>query len=51
MEDALLVELTDALQRVQRGDFKVRLDRRTGAAGSVVDAFNEVVSQQERQSQ
>ena len=50
MEDVLLVELTDALQRVQRGDFKVRLARRTGPAGSVVDAFNEVVSQQERQA-
>ncbi|HEY2791892.1 MAG TPA: HAMP domain-containing protein, partial [Micromonosporaceae bacterium] len=49
MDDALLTELTDALQRVQRGDFKVRLPRRTGGAGDVVDAFNEVASQQERQ--
>jgi signal transduction histidine kinase/HAMP domain-containing protein/CheY-like chemotaxis protein len=50
MEDALLIELTDALRRVQRGDFKVRLDRRSGSEGSVVDAFNEVVSRQERQA-
>ena len=50
MEEALLDELTDALQRVQRGDFKVRLSRRTGQGGAVIDAFNEVVSQQERQN-
>ncbi|HEY1487217.1 MAG TPA: HAMP domain-containing protein, partial [Micromonosporaceae bacterium] len=51
MDDAMLEELTDALQRVQRGDFKVRLPRRTGAGGAVVDAFNEVAAQQERQVQ
>ncbi|MEO3748439.1 HAMP domain-containing protein [Plantactinospora sp. B5E13] len=49
-EDAVLLgELADALRRVRRGDFKVRLPRRNGAAGEVADAFNEVVSLQERQ--
>ncbi|MFY1685697.1 HAMP domain-containing protein [Micromonospora sp. WMMD730] len=47
--DALLGELSEALRRVGRGDFKVRLPRRAGAAGEVADAFNEVVSLQERQ--
>ncbi|ROT33881.1 HAMP domain-containing protein [Micromonospora sp. HM5-17] len=46
---ALLSELADALRRVRRGDLKVRLPRRIGAAGEVADAFNEVVSLQERQ--
>jgi len=46
---ALLGELAEALRRVRQGDFKVRLPRRTGAAGEVADAFNEVVSLQERQ--
>jgi HAMP domain-containing protein/signal transduction histidine kinase/CheY-like chemotaxis protein len=50
MEDVLLIELTEALRQVQRGDFKVRLERRSGPSGSVVDAFNQVVSQQERQA-
>ncbi|MFC6018788.1 HAMP domain-containing protein [Plantactinospora solaniradicis] len=49
-EDAVLLsELAEALRRVRRGDFKVRLPRRAGAAGEVADAFNEVVSVQERQ--
>ena len=43
-------ELADALRRVRRGDFKVRLPRRAGAAGEVADAFNDVVSLQERQN-
>src|SRR2546423_9820071 len=45
---ALLAELAEALRRVRRGDFKVRLSRRTGLAGEVVDGFNEVVEMQER---
>ncbi|WP_460793034.1 HAMP domain-containing protein [Micromonospora sonneratiae] len=49
-EDAVLLgELAEALRRVRRGDLKVRLPRRSGAAGEVADAFNEVVSLQERQ--
>ncbi|MGX7676903.1 HAMP domain-containing protein [Plantactinospora sp. DSM 117369] len=49
-EDAVLLsELADALRRVRRGDLKVRLPRRAGVAGEVADAFNEVVSLQERQ--
>ncbi|MET8090121.1 HAMP domain-containing protein, partial [Micromonospora sp. NPDC005220] len=47
--EALLGELTEALRRIGRGDLKVRLPRRAGAAGEVADAFNEVVSLQERQ--
>ncbi|MEU9505854.1 HAMP domain-containing protein, partial [Micromonospora sp. NPDC048170] len=47
--EALLGELTEALRRVRRGDLKVRLPRRAGQAGEVADAFNEVVSLQERQ--
>ncbi|MGK5673388.1 HAMP domain-containing protein, partial [Micromonospora sp. URMC 106] len=47
--EALLVELTEALRRVRRGDLKVRLPRRAGRAGEVADAFNDVVSLQERQ--
>ncbi|MFC4021076.1 HAMP domain-containing protein [Micromonospora sp. GCM10011542] len=47
--EALLGELTEALRRVGHGDLKVRLPRRAGRAGEVADAFNEVVSLQERQ--
>ncbi|MGC4833254.1 HAMP domain-containing protein, partial [Micromonospora vinacea] len=47
--EALLGELAEALRRIGRGDLKVRLPRRAGAAGEVADAFNEVVSLQERQ--
>ncbi|WP_433389209.1 HAMP domain-containing protein [Micromonospora sp. KLBMP9576] len=47
--EALLGELTEALRRIGRGDLKVRLPRRAGQAGEVADAFNEVVSLQERQ--
>ncbi|MFI6227384.1 HAMP domain-containing protein, partial [Micromonospora echinospora] len=47
--DAVLGELAAALRRVGQGDFKVRLPRRAGVAGDVVDAFNDVVSLQERQ--
>src|SRR3954468_11769760 len=49
-ETALLGELAEALRRVRRGDLKVRLPRRAGAAGEVADAFNEVASLQERQN-
>src|SRR5919107_1953246 len=49
-ETALLGELAVALRRVRRGDLKVRLPRRSGLPGEVVDAFNEVVSLQERQN-
>ncbi|MEH0820874.1 HAMP domain-containing protein, partial [Micromonospora sp. CPCC 205714] len=48
-EHAALLELAEALRRVRGGDFKVRLPRRAGAAGEVADAFNDVVSIQERQ--
>src|SRR3954453_1789458 len=48
-ETALLGELAEALRRVRRGDLKVRLPRRSGTAGEVADAFNEVVALQERQ--
>jgi len=47
-ETAFLADLADALRRVGKGDFKVRLPRRTGLAGEVVDAFNDVVALQER---
>ncbi|WP_032705667.1 HAMP domain-containing protein, partial [Salinispora arenicola] len=47
--EAVLIELTEALRRVRRGDLKVRLPRRPGRAGEVADAFNDVVSLQERQ--
>jgi HAMP domain-containing protein/signal transduction histidine kinase/CheY-like chemotaxis protein len=49
-DTALLGELAEALRRVRRGDLKVRVPRRAGAAGEVADAFNEVVSLQERQN-
>src|SRR5215210_3641084 len=49
-ETPLLGELAEALRRVRRGDLKVRLPRRSGMAGEVADAFNEVVSLQERQN-
>jgi HAMP domain-containing protein len=49
-EDPLLAELTQALRRVRSGDFKVRMSRRTGTAGELVDAFNEVVGLQQRRN-
>ncbi|MEN3310178.1 MAG: hypothetical protein V7603_6380, partial [Micromonosporaceae bacterium] len=48
--DPLLSELADALRRVEHGDFKVRLRRRTGLAGEVTDAFNAVVEIQSRRN-
>src|SRR6185369_6113971 len=47
--DTVLDELAAALHQVRAGDFKVRLPRRTGREGVVIDAFNDVVAQQERQ--
>ncbi|SBT53853.1 Signal transduction histidine kinase [Micromonospora narathiwatensis] len=47
--EVLLGELVEALRQVRRGDLKVRLPRRAGLAGEVADAFNDVVSLQERQ--
>src|SRR2546429_269274 len=49
-DTALLAELAEALRRVRNGDFKVRLPRRTGLAGEVVDGFNDVVELQERRN-
>ena len=48
--DDLLTELADALHAVRRGRFDVRLRRREGAAGEVVDQFNELVGLQERRN-
>ena len=48
--DALLGELSDALRRVRRGELDVRLPRRDGLAGEVVDQFNELVALQERRN-
>ena len=48
-ETAVLAELAEALNRLRAGDVKVRLRRRTGLAGEVVDALNEVIARQERQ--
>ncbi|MBW0116983.1 HAMP domain-containing protein [Pseudonocardia abyssalis] len=48
--DDLLRELADALGQVRRGRFDVRLPRREGAAGEVVDQFNEMVGMQERRN-
>ncbi|HLT11282.1 MAG TPA: HAMP domain-containing protein, partial [Micromonosporaceae bacterium] len=47
-DGAVLRELADALARLRTGDVKVRLRRRGGLAGEVVDAFNEVVAREER---
>jgi HAMP domain-containing protein len=48
--DAVLAELATALAEVRRGRFDVRLPRREGAAGQVVDQFNELVALQERRN-
>jgi signal transduction histidine kinase/HAMP domain-containing protein/CheY-like chemotaxis protein len=50
-ETAFLADLADALRRVRKGDFKVRLPRRTGLTGEVADAFNDVVALQEQRNQ
>ncbi|WP_219414121.1 HAMP domain-containing protein [Pseudonocardia nigra] len=49
-DSALLGELAEALQQVRQGSFGVRLSRRDGLAGEVVDQFNELVSLQERRN-
>ncbi|MGH3930071.1 MAG: HAMP domain-containing protein, partial [Pseudonocardiaceae bacterium] len=47
---AVLTELADALAQVRMGHFGVRLPRRSGLVGEVVDRFNEVVALQERRN-
>ncbi len=42
--DAVLIELAEALNRFRRGDFNVRLTRRSGLAGDVADRFNDVIA-------
>ncbi|HEY2670889.1 MAG TPA: HAMP domain-containing protein, partial [Rugosimonospora sp.] len=49
-EAPMLAALADALRRVRDGDFKVRLPRRTGAAGEAADGFNEVMALLERRN-
>ena len=49
-ESALLVELADALHRVRRGRFDVRLSRQEGIAGEVADQFNEMIAIVERRN-
>nr|BFF23107.1 hypothetical protein GCM10025732_10720 [Glycomyces mayteni] len=49
-ESDLLRSLADALGAVERGDFSVRLPRGEGLAGEVVDRFNAVVEQADRQT-
>ena len=47
---AHLNELSSALTAFRNGDFSVRLGRRDGALGDVVDRFNEVADMQERRT-
>ncbi|HEY3259984.1 MAG TPA: HAMP domain-containing protein [Pseudonocardiaceae bacterium] len=47
---SLLGELADAMGQARRGRFDVRLPRRSGLAGEVVDQFNELISLQERRN-
>jgi signal transduction histidine kinase/HAMP domain-containing protein/CheY-like chemotaxis protein len=49
-ESDLLRSLADALGAVERGDFSVRLPRGEGLAGEVIDRFNAVVEQADRQT-
>ncbi|MGQ0775645.1 MAG: HAMP domain-containing protein [Pseudonocardiales bacterium] len=46
----VLTELAEALAQVRMGHFGVRLPRRSGLVGEVVDRFNEVVALQERRN-
>jgi signal transduction histidine kinase/HAMP domain-containing protein/ActR/RegA family two-component response regulator len=46
--DALLSELAAALQQIRQGRLDVRMPRRPGQAGDVVDQFNELVATAER---
>src|SRR5881296_1402948 len=45
-----LAELATALAAFRNGDFAVRLGRRDGLLGDVVDRFNELADQQERRT-
>ncbi len=49
-DTAVLAELATALRRVRQGRLDVRLPRRQGPAGDVVDQFNELVTVAERQN-
>src|SRR4030095_1842489 len=49
-ETAVLGELAEALRRGRRGDLQGWLPRRRGMGGEGADAFNEVVTLQERQT-
>src|SRR5215217_4164513 len=46
----LLTELADAMAQARRGRFEIRLRRRSGLPGEVVDHFNELLSLQERRN-
>ncbi len=48
--DVLLRELAEALSQIRQGRFDVRLKHRDGAAGEVVDQFNEMVALQQRRN-
>ena len=48
--DAVLNELAEALSQIRQGRFDVRLKHRDGAAGEVVDQFNEMVTLQQRRN-
>jgi HAMP domain-containing protein/signal transduction histidine kinase/ActR/RegA family two-component response regulator len=47
-DDALLTEFVAAFDAIAAGDLKVRLTRRTGLAGEVVDRFNRVIEMHQR---
>ncbi|MFC4337078.1 HAMP domain-containing protein [Salininema proteolyticum] len=44
-----LRELAEALARMEKGDFSVRMARRPGLVGEVIDRFNAVAEQADRQ--
>jgi signal transduction histidine kinase/HAMP domain-containing protein/ActR/RegA family two-component response regulator len=48
--DGLLTELVAAMASVRQGSFDMRLARRSGLAGQVVDGFNALVEMQERRN-
>jgi signal transduction histidine kinase/HAMP domain-containing protein/ActR/RegA family two-component response regulator len=49
-EAVLLAELAEAIRQVRLGSFVVRLQRRDGVAGQVVEEFNALVALQERRN-
>ncbi|HET8642195.1 MAG TPA: HAMP domain-containing protein, partial [Pseudonocardiaceae bacterium] len=49
-DEDILTELLHTLGEVRRGRFDIRMRRRSGLAGEVVDQFNELVSLQERRN-